>query len=131
MLLVLGFDQFSKDSAHLFGFATSLNTGVSFSLFSSVSAEVLTLVLLLCIFGLWYKLQYFWQKNQLAAGFFFGGGISNILDRALYGGVRDWLPVPGASISNNLADWAIGIAILLLLISTVQTTQKHKHARSI
>lgn len=124
LLLTLGFDQLSKDVSHLFGFTTRLNAGVSFSFFSSFSAEILTLLLLVCICLFWYKLQHIWVKNQLAAGLFFGGGISNVLDRALYGGVRDWLSVPLTTLSNNLADWAIGIALVLLLRKTLQTTKQ-------
>lgn len=123
LLLTLGFDQLSKDVSHLFGFVTQLNTGISFSFFSHFSAELLTLLLLICVCTLWYKLQNVWAANQVAAGLFFGGGLSNILDRTLYGGVRDWLPVPFFAISNNVADWCITIALILLLMYTARTSR--------
>jgi lipoprotein signal peptidase len=34
-----------------------------------------------------------------------------MLDRLINGGVRDWLVVPVLGLRNNLADWAIIIAI--------------------
>lgn len=38
--------------------------------------------------------------------------MSNLLDRLVYGGVRDWLTVPVLGLKNNLADWAIVGAIV-------------------
>jgi len=115
LLFTLGFDQLSKEAAHLFGFTVHLNTGISFNLFSAAWPELLTIALLLLIVISWYKLQSFWTQNPVVAGLFFGGGLSNIFDRALYGGVRDWFPLFNTNITNNLADWALFGAITLLL----------------
>ncbi len=120
LLFTVGFDQFSKEAARFFGFATQFNSGISLSLLSSYGSELITAVLLIFIIGLWYGLRSFWTEHPVVAGLFFGGGISNLFDRAVYGAVRDWLPLPGASITNNLADWALFVAIGLLFWQNVQ-----------
>jgi lipoprotein signal peptidase len=133
LLLTLGFDQLTKDGARLFGFTTVINAGISFNLFTELSADVTSLLLLAITVFLWYGLPQLWHQNVVATGLFFGGGLSNILDRVLYGGVRDWIPVPLTTIRNNVADWAIGVAVVLFFIHTISIqaairAQSKKHA---
>lgn len=96
ILCVLLLDQSTK---HFFG--GQLNTGVSFSLFqfSPIVLVAIQLVLLVC--AAWM------MHHDVSAGFILGGGISNMLDRVFYGGVRDWMILPILGLQNNLADWAI------------------------
>lgn len=120
LLFTLGFDQLSKEAARFFGFVVHYNSGISLSLLSGIGPEFITASVLLFIVGLWYGLRSFWSDHPIVAGLFFGGGLSNLFDRAVYGAVRDWLPLPGAAITNNLADWALFIAIGLLFWQNFQ-----------
>jgi len=51
--------------------------------------------------------------TSVASGLFLGGIWANTFDRVVYGAVRDWLPVPGLGLYNNLADWAIALACIV------------------
>jgi signal peptidase II len=86
-----------------------VNTGISFGLFSSrgVSSVVFVLIPMILLVLLWKTLK----KYPVILGLLMGGAVSNMLDRLINGGVRDWLVVPVLGLRNNLADWAIIIAI--------------------
>ncbi len=107
-LLTIAVDQATKMNAAL----VTLNTGISFGLFPSSLLTFLLSGVLLLIAYQFGKL--FFQVSPVLTGIFFGGSTSNLIDRALYGGVRDFLPIPFFSIHNNLADWAIILSLLWL-----------------
>lgn len=75
---------------------------------------------------LWYQFRKTWLEYPAVAGMFFGAGLGNVVDRVWYGSVRDWLPVPGTAITNNLADWMLFIAIALFAISLIRTGLKEQ-----
>lgn len=102
----ISIDQISK----YFAKDVIINTGVSFGLFPS---SLLTVVLIGVLLALAFKFgRDFYSINPSVTGIFFGGSISNIIDRLLYGGVRDFLPVPLIAVRNNLADWGIILSLL-------------------
>lgn len=88
-----------------------VNTGISLGLFSSSFLTVILIGILILIASRWGRELYL--QSPIATGIFFGGAVSNILDRLLYGGVRDFLPVPILNVHNNIADWAIVLALAL------------------
>ena len=99
-----------------------LNTGISFGVgnFSQNMVIVCLICLTVAAAVSWWRWASSSPRHVLAAGLFFAGALSNILDRLLYGAVRDWLPL--LIVKNNLADWAIFLGILLLLWPrTIQT----------
>ncbi|MEP7167594.1 MAG: signal peptidase II [Candidatus Woesebacteria bacterium] len=109
-LATIGVDQLSKYLAH----DVILNTGISFGFFSG---SLLTIALIFVLIGIVFQFgKTFFQASPVAAGIFFGGSISNVLDRIFYGGVRDFLPVPILGIRNNLADWCIILSILWIFL---------------
>jgi len=111
---VILIDQVSKWLASREG-VVSLNTGVSFGWFQNLPIPLLIAVLGLVLGGgVWLAKNHF-KDQPLALGLLIGGGLSNLLDRLLLGGVRDWLAIPGTRLYNNLADYAIGLAVVLLL----------------
>lgn len=63
---------------------------------------------------------YFWNKSHFAFyyGIMFAGGLSNSVDRFLYGGVVDYVFVK--SFAFNIADAAIWIGCVLALIHHVR-----------
>lgn len=135
---VLLIDQATKFIANKFGLI-SINTGISFGMFSS-DHPVLS-VLLLLVMGVIVSalIQQHWHKHPISTGLFVGGAISNIADRIARGGVRDWLPVGPLPLRNNLADWAIFVAAILVIYTLyleskakpVQKHPKHKNHQAI
>jgi lipoprotein signal peptidase len=120
LLFALGFDQLSKEAARFFGFSVQFNSGVSLNVFSGIAPELLTIVTLLILVGLWYAFAETWKESPVLAGTFFGAGLSNILDRAWYGAVRDWLPIPGTTVTNNLADWLLFTVIFVFALKLIR-----------
>jgi lipoprotein signal peptidase len=117
VVLVIALDQWSKEVffGERAGSAGALNPGVSFGIGSSLAGQEMNLFLIvLAVTIAWWQRAYF-VKHPLLAGLFFGGVFSNILDRIQFGAVRDWLPVPGLQLYNNLADWAIFASWALFL----------------
>lgn len=121
VLGVMVVDQLSKSLAASNGAGLLLNTGISFGWFTeSVTVPLLFAVLIGIIIGLSF---HYWPRFPLAFGLFFGGVMSNVLDRMIHGGVRDWLPVPFFELYNNFADWAIVIGIIILIQQTVSQSK--------
>ena len=117
--VVVVVDQLSKNWAEARGLV-SVNTGISFGFFDQ-QPEFLSLAIsagLICL-G-WFVLRHQYQKSPLVTGLFVGGALGNIVDRILVGGVRDWLPMVFLPIKNNLADWAIGLAVIGVLVSQLR-----------
>lgn len=87
------------------------NYGVSFSM---NWFNPLVLNILFVIFIGWFYL-----KNE---SYFFGliliGGIVNMIDRLIFGYVRDYWTLGGILI-NNLNDWLIGLGVSLFLLDVL------------
>lgn len=119
-LLIIILDQSSKYFASYFGFNTTLNTGISLNLLSSLSASLLGLLSIIFIVFVFSLFKKDWLKYPIASVLFFGGAVSNIIDRIIFGGVRDWLGIPFTSIDNNLADWFIFVGLGMFLVFQVK-----------
>lgn len=106
-----------------------INHGVSFGLWSST-----WLVLAL---GMGLGALYLWSCDRWSLlspgsrGIFFGAAVSNLVDRVALGGVRDWLPVPGFHLTNNLADWMMALALLWLGVQWRHGKAPVSHSRGI
>lgn len=117
-ILLVFLDQGTKYLAS----SVVINTGVSFGLFSSSLLTLGLVGILISIAILWGKVIS--VQSPVAAGVFFGGAVSNIVDRLFYGGVRDFLSVPVLNVRNNIADWAIILALFWLFFSGGYNTPK-------
>lgn len=120
LLLTLVIDQVSKYYAR----EIILNQGVSFGLFPS-SLLTFALAGVLVIIALKFG-KAFLSSSPVATGIFFGSSLSNLLDRVLYGGVRDFLWVPIFSVRNNLADWAIILSLIWLFFRAQRVIRPDK-----
>jgi lipoprotein signal peptidase len=123
---LVAFDQWVKE---LFADQVVLNTGVSFSFLSDVPKSWLVGGLTFLVIVVWWLMRPYAERGKLAwlgQSFFFGGALSNLLDRARYGGVRDIWLIPGTQIHNNLADWFIAIGVFALIISTLLLSSPKK-----
>lgn len=117
VLSIIFLDQVSKFLAPRFGFKVVFNQGIAFGLFPDfVWLIVLPLVLVLAValkrhFSPTYHIPHTIYYILLILG----GGFSNLIDRILFGAVRDWIAFPLIP-TFNLADLAIGIGFLILVI---------------
>jgi len=127
ILFTIIIDQVTKFVAGLSNLVT-LNSGISFGWLSIIPAGLLTLILMVLLLSVWWVTRSDWATHPLAMGLFIGGSVSNLIDRAVLGGVRDWLPLPMITLHNNVADYAIGIGLLMLIIRHWQTYWKQSHA---
>jgi signal peptidase II len=111
------------------------NYGISFSLFNSGSdgmVMALLAVQVLITAGLcWYMWRLDGILMQVAAGLIVGGALGNILDRAVYGAVADFLDFHWGDLhfpTFNLADSCISIGVALWLLDAVRAASHHAAA---
>jgi signal peptidase II len=116
---VLFIDQATKHVANRLGMV-SLNPGISFGIFASEHPVISFLMLLVMGVIISILIQQHWHKHPISTGLFVGGAISNLVDRIARGAVRDWLPVGPLPLRNNIADWAIFVAAILVLWNVYQ-----------
>lgn len=114
-------DQASKTYAFRAGWEMFLNLGISFGLLDSMPRWLfVALITVVFLLGL-----HLWRVHLPKAGwsatFFWSGAVSNMFDRLLFGGVRDWLPLPVFNNYNNLADWWIAVGVVLVVLHVVRT----------
>ncbi len=111
-------DQMSK---FIYRGQVVLNAGISFSFNLSLFFTIgISVVLIGVGFYLLVKRHFF----PLGMSLILAGAISNLIDRLLFFGVRDFLDVPFLNLKNNLADWMIVIGIILIVIKDVKLELK-------
>ncbi|QOW64063.1 lipoprotein signal peptidase [Campylobacter hepaticus] len=140
-ILVLILDQWVKSltlsglrwQSEYFDLTYTLNTGIAFSMLSFLEhyLKYLHLILIISLF-----IYLFWQKNflrthSLAFGMMLGAGVSNLLDRFMYGGVVDmffWHKWFNFAIFN-VADVIINLSVILILTQEIFIKKKEKNDR--
>lgn len=120
--VVLLIDQGSKFLAP----AVLLNTGISGSILADAPDQLVLVGVGVVLAGIGWLNRNWWLAHPVISGLFFGGAVSNFLDRVALGGVRDWLPIPLIGWTNNLADYAISAAVLALLWGELKRMHQHK-----
>ena len=146
MLLIIAFDQVTKILAteYLKGkepvsfikgvvrFNYAENTGMAFSLFSGARWVFVALTLIACAAALWYifsnrckPLWLYWSIAVVASG-----GIGNLIDRAFYGYVVDFIePVFIDFAIFNIADCAVTLGAVSLIAYLVFDAFKKEDKR--
>ena len=114
---------------NVFHFTYVINTGAAFSFFRG-QVEILRwislIVSLFLIIFIWYTPR-LTLLEQLGYGLILSGAIGNGIDRFLFGYVVDFLDFRLINFPVfNLADVAINIGVLLLLIAAFTTSAKPK-----
>jgi signal peptidase II len=114
---------------NIFHFTYVINTGAAFSFFRG-QVEILRwislIVSLILIVFVWYtpKLSLI---EQLGYGFILAGAVGNGIDRFLFGYVVDFLDFRLINFPVfNLADVAINIGVILLLLASFATPSRAK-----
>ncbi|MBU0975053.1 signal peptidase II [Patescibacteria group bacterium] len=116
VLLVVVIDQLSKFLVPFFGFDIILNQGISFNYLNFIPSNLMTVLMLFFVGGVFLLFKKEWLLHSTSSGIFFGGVISNILDRIFFGAVKDWLRIPFFDVYNNLADWFIFVGLAMFLL---------------
>lgn len=115
-LIALIADQVTKFIASVLG-AVTLNPGISFGLLSGPWLTILLVVFFILFFE-WTCPT--WQKKYpIAMGLLLGGAMSNIVDRIVVNGVRDFLSIPFTQMQNNLADWLIVFSLGYIMLREI------------
>lgn len=104
---------------------STLNPGVSFGFFSGPLLSIFLLGVLLVV--TLYLVRH--KAPAIPTGMLVGAASSNLLDRFLLGGVKDIFAVPILNVYNNLADWAIVIAVVWLFIWQSRTLNHYESDR--
>ena len=88
---------------------------------------IVSLVFLICLFKYSFKFKDN-LRNKIAFGLVYGGLIGNLLDRIIFGYVRDFISLQFGSYYYpifNIADIAIVIGIILILIAIIKKEDNH------
>ena len=104
------------------------NTGISFQLLSEfeVIAQVIGIISILVLLS--WMLRKYWKKQPQVWALLVGAGCSNLLDRVIFGGVQDFLPVPFFNITNNIADWVITVCLLWVAWQVIREKDQSQKA---
>lgn len=131
IFLIVAFDQFTKFISTKYlsdgtavpfikgvvQFRYALNEGMAFSLFSGARWIFVALTAVVCVYALWYlfsdKCKSLWLYWSI--GVVISGGIGNLIDRAVYGYVVDFIePVFMDFAVFNIADCAVTLGAVSL-----------------
>ena len=133
ILLIILFDQAVKAAVrnsfdvgesrdiigNIFSFTYVQNTGAAFNMFSGMDWLLLAVPIIAIVFGVWYMEKHADQHWTLytALSLTIGGGLSNIIDRLVFGFVTDMFDFHFWPVFN-VADIAIctGCGILVIYI---------------
>ncbi len=118
--------RFISEVTSFFNLVLVWNRGVSFGMFSN-HPEWMPIILTLIALAITAVLfVWLWKAetrlSAIALGLVIGGAIGNIIDRLLYGAVVDFLDFHLGGMhwpAFNVADAAIFIGVVLLLIETI------------
>lgn len=131
--MLLGFELREVGRVHvlppILNFSYVENTGVSFGLFGGGEARwVLSIFSLIVAAGLaWWAVKAERRTLIAAIGLVIGGAVGNAIDRIQYGYVVDFIDFSGTGVFPwvfNIADSAITIGVVLLIIDSVMSERK-------
>lgn len=125
-IFVSGFEWHSE----VFSLTLTYNYGVAFSMFAFLAENLKYIQITILVMALIYLLvnKDVFEQYYIPIGMLFAGGISNIADRFIHGGVVDyfywhyWFDFA----IFNLADVIIDIAVALILFAQYKLYKKEK-----
>ena len=136
--LVLGIDQFIKFiflsgfrwDGEFFSLILTFNKGVAFSMFAFLGENLkfIQLGLILALAGYVFYDKKLFNAHWLPFGILLGGGVSNLLDRFIHGGVVDYVAWHKwfEFAVFNFADVMIDLAIVIFLWQNFQIYRREK-----
>lgn len=107
------------------------NRGVAFGIGRAhpVAALVVSGVMVLLLAWWLVKSRHAGPVRRFGLALAVGGGSANLIDRVAHGAVTDWIHVTGYPATFNLADLAIRVGLLLVLVCLARNSRP-KRARS-
>lgn len=103
----------------------TFNTGIAFSFMNNLTPLALVgiacLVVIIMLY-LWWQARHEGLLPALGYGMILGGAIGNIIDRAVYGHVIDYVLLHAGGYSFavfNLADAALTVGVIAILIASI------------
>lgn len=106
-------------------FESTLNKGAAFSIFSSENMQIVfivfsalaSLVMLMLIISKTFLKS---KAEKILVAFILGGTVGNMIDRIIYGGVRDFIYLKFINFAIfNVADMFITISVIILAIYVI------------
>ena len=122
-LLLVGLDQGVKLVLRAAG-TGQMNYGGAVGLFSGGPWLLGSLVGLVVL--AWISRNLRKNPEKLAMVFVFAGGVSNIIDRLVFGGVWDFIEYSWFGVVVNIADIYLGIGVVILIWSWLAETFRGK-----
>lgn len=101
----------------------TFNTGIAFSFMNNLTPPTLVAIacaVIIIMLVLWWQARHDGLWPALGYGMILGGAIGNIIDRAAYGHVIDYVLLHTASYSFaifNLADAALTVGVIAIIIA--------------
>ena len=137
-VITLGLDQLTKFLIYgtasrsiignLLWFESTLNTGVAFSMFEGKGyIFIITSLIASAIFIFLIASKKFTSSKfeKIVFGMILGGTIGNVIDRIVFGGVRDFISLKFMNFAIfNVADMGITIGAVLLCVYIIVTMFK-------
>lgn len=123
-LLVQTFETNVSIIKNLFAISYYQNTGAAWSILEG--EQLLLIIISLVMIVIVYSMMFSFEENKLtniAFGILFGGIIGNLIDRVLFGYVRDFIAITIFGYYFpifNIADIGIVLGVFLLIIETVK-----------
>lgn len=123
-LLVQTFETNVSIIKNLFAISYYQNTGAAWSILEG--EQLLLIIISLVMIVIVYSMMFSFEENKLtniAFGILFGGIIGNLIDRVLFGYVRDFIAITIFGYHFpifNIADIDIVLGVFLLIIETVK-----------
>ena len=115
---IIFLDQLTKWQAGRLGWV-GLNSGLALGWGGSFSGLLIVVLISAVILGVILAWRQSQLQSQLGVVLVLAGGISNLIDRLIWGGVRDFIPMIWWH--NNLADIAIVVGLGLFLVRIYQS----------
>ncbi len=95
------------------------NTGAAFSILSGNNILLIILSIIMFLLIYYISKNYHDILSDISFGLIYGGLFGNLLDRIIYGYVRDYISVISFPIFN-IADMSIVIGVILLIIYEIK-----------
>jgi lipoprotein signal peptidase len=112
-------DQWTKSIAS----GLTINQGISFGLHLYGWEIFMAILLIVGLFLIWQSMERAVLRD-FSFTLLLSGAVSNLIDRLLFAGVRDWLVLPGVMLHNNLADVLLVLGVFGIIVSLIYETRR-------